>query len=113
MKPFHDLGMKHSFYVASYDAGTEGYDTVGLPAFKFCQDPVENDIRSYHTNMDVFDRLVPEYFKQGAVIVASFLYHTAMRDEKTSGRSRARLKRLHTFMSYSLSYYIFYLCEPQ
>ncbi len=85
MKPFHDMGMKHSFYVASYDAGTEGYDTVGLPAFKFCQDAVENDMRAYHTNMDVFDRIVPEYFKQGAVIVASFLYHTAMRDEKLPG----------------------------
>jgi carboxypeptidase Q len=85
MKPFHDMGMKHSFFVASYDASTEGYDTVGLPAFKFCQDQVENDMRSYHTNMDVYDRLIPEYFKQGAVIVASFLYHTAMRDEKLPG----------------------------
>ena len=82
MKPFHDLGMKHCFLIPSYDAGTEGYHNVGLPAFKFCQDPVENDSRTYHSNMDVYDRIVPEYLKQGAVIVASFLYHTAMRDEK-------------------------------
>ena len=80
MKPFNDLGMKRCFFVPSYHASTEGYHNVGLPAFKFCQDPVEDD-SWYHTNMDVYDRIVPEYFKQGAVVVASFLYHTAMRDE--------------------------------
>jgi hypothetical protein len=32
--------------------------------------------------MDVYDRIVPEYLMQGAVIVASFVYHAAMRDEK-------------------------------
>jgi len=82
MKPFHNLGMKHCFLVKSYDTGTEGYHDVGLPAFKFCQDPVENDSRTYHSNMDVYDRIIPEYLKQGAVIVASFAYNTAMRDEK-------------------------------
>ena len=82
MKPFHNLGMKHCFLVTSYDAGTEGYHNVGLPAFKFCQDPVVNDSINYHTNMDVYDRIVPEYLKQGAVVIASFAYHTAMRDEK-------------------------------
>ena len=82
MKPFHDLGMKHCFLVKGDGAGTDGYHDVGLPAFKFCQDPVENDSRTYHSNMDVYDRIVPEYLKQGAVIVASFAYHTAMRDEK-------------------------------
>jgi len=81
MKPLHDLHMKHCFLVASYDAGTEGYHNAGLPAFKFCQDPVEDPV-SYHSNMDVFDRIVPEYLKQGAIVVASFLYHTAMRDEQ-------------------------------
>jgi len=82
MKPLHDIGMKHSFLIPSYDAGTEGYHNLGLPAFKFCQDPVENDSRTYHSNMDVFDRIVPEYIKQGAVVVATFAYHTAMRDQK-------------------------------
>lgn len=82
MKPLHDLGMKHCFLVPSYDAGTEGYHQAGLAAFKFSQDPVENDSRTYHSNMDVFDRIVPEYLKQGVIVVASFAYHTAMRNEK-------------------------------
>jgi len=83
MKPFHDLGMRHCFLVPSFDTGGSGvFGKIGLPAFKFCQDPVENDFRTYHSNMDVYDRIVPKYLKQGAVIVASFAYNTAMRDEK-------------------------------
>ena len=83
MKPFHDLGMRHCFLVPTFDTGRGGvFGKIGLPSFKFCQDPVENDFRTYHSNMDVYDRIVPEYLKQGAVIVASFAYHTAMRDKK-------------------------------
>jgi len=83
MKPFHDLGMRHCFLIPSFDTGGSGvFGKIGLPSFKFCQDPVENDFRTYHSNMDVYDRIVPEYLKQGAVVVASFAYHTAMRDKK-------------------------------
>ena len=32
--------------------------------------------------MDVYDRLVPEDLRVNAVIMATFLYHAAMRDEK-------------------------------
>ena len=37
--------------------------------------------RTHHTNMDVFDRLVPEDLRINSVILASFLYNAAMRDE--------------------------------
>jgi hypothetical protein len=32
--------------------------------------------------MDFYDKIIPEYLMQGAVIVASFVYHAAMRDAK-------------------------------
>jgi len=35
-----------------------------------------------HTNMDLYDRLVPEDLIQNAVVMATFAYHAAMRDEK-------------------------------
>ena len=60
----------------------EQFEAVGLPVFPFLQDPVENDSRSFHSNMDVYDRIVPEYLIQGAVVAASLAYHAAMRDEK-------------------------------
>src|SRR5215467_13464884 len=40
-----------------------------------------NTIATHHSNMDVYDRLQPEDLKQMAVIVASFVYMAAQRDQ--------------------------------
>jgi Zn-dependent M28 family amino/carboxypeptidase len=37
--------------------------------------------RTHHTNSDSYDRLVPEDLRQAAVVIATFLYNTAMRGE--------------------------------
>jgi len=55
---------------------------AGLPAFQFIQDAVDYDTRTHHSNMDVYDRLVPEDLRKNAVILATFLYHAAMSDER-------------------------------
>ena len=82
MKPFHDLGMRHLW--PEFTGGTDhlSFNAVGLPGFQFIQDEVEYGSRTHHSNMDVYDRLVPEDLMQAAVIMASFVYHAAMRDEK-------------------------------
>jgi hypothetical protein len=82
MKPFHDLGM--DTLTMRNTGGTDhlSFDAVGIPGFQFIQDPVEYETRTHHSNMDVYDRLQPEDLKQMAVIVASFVYMAAQRDEK-------------------------------
>lgn len=84
MKPLQDMHFTHLVLVPGQDIGSdhEQFEAVGLPVFPFLQDPVENDSRSFHSNMDVYDRIVPEYLIQGAIAAASFAYHAAMRDEK-------------------------------
>jgi carboxypeptidase Q len=57
------------------------FDAVGIPGFQFVQEPLDYDTRTHHSNMDVYDRLQPDDLKQMAVIVASFVYHAAMRDK--------------------------------
>src|SRR5437660_2032636 len=57
------------------------FDAVGLPGFQFIQDPVEYETRTHHTNMDVYDRLQKTDLMQASAIMASFVYHAAMRDE--------------------------------
>ncbi len=81
MKPFKDLGM--STLTMRNTGGTDhlSFDAVGIPGFQFIQDPIEYETRTHHSNMDVYDRLQPEDLKQAAVIVASFVYETAMRDQ--------------------------------
>jgi carboxypeptidase Q len=81
MKPFQDLGM--TTLTMRNTGGTDhlSFDAVGIPGFQFIQDPIEYETRTHHSNMDVYDRLQPEDLKQAAVVVASFVYQTAMRDQ--------------------------------
>ena len=81
MKPFHDLGMKT--LAMRNTGGTDhlSFDAVGIPGFQFIQDPLDYDTRTHHSNMDVYDRLQADDLKQMAVIVASFVYNAAMRDQ--------------------------------
>jgi hypothetical protein len=37
--------------------------------------------RTHHTNLDVYEDVVPDDLKQAAVIMASFVNHAAMRDQ--------------------------------
>ncbi len=81
MRPFKDLGM--TTVTMRNTGGTDhlSFDAVGIPGFQFIQDPIEYDTRTHHSNMDVYDRLQPEDLKQISVIVASFVYDAAMRDQ--------------------------------
>jgi carboxypeptidase Q len=81
MKPFNDLGM--TTLTMRNTSGTDhvSFNSVGIPGFQFIQDPLEYLTRTHHSNMDVYDRLQPEDLKQAAVIVASFVYDAAMRDQ--------------------------------
>jgi carboxypeptidase Q len=61
------------------------FDGAGLPGFQFIQDPIEymdgTFFGTHHTNMDVYDRLQREDLMQAAVVIATFAYNAATRDE--------------------------------
>ncbi len=60
----------------------DSFDAVGLPGFQFIQDEIEYDTRTHHTNQDVFERLQREDLMQASVVLATFVWHAAMRDAK-------------------------------
>lgn len=82
LEPFHDMGA--ATITKSHTGGTdhESFDAVGLPGFQFIQDELEYDTRTHHSNMDTYDRLLPEDLKQAATIIAAFVYQAAQRDDK-------------------------------
>jgi hypothetical protein len=53
---------------------------AGLPGFQAIHEYTDYDVRTHHTNMDTFERVQEEDLKQAAVVMASVLYHSAMRD---------------------------------
>jgi len=81
IEPLHDLGVTTLSGENQFGVDAIAFDMAGLPGFQFIQDPNDYDTRTHHSNMDVFDKLVPDDLRKNAVIMATFLYHTAMRDE--------------------------------
>ncbi len=79
IKPLKTLGMTHIFTTGMTH---EAYTEVGLPGFYFDQDRTAMDDRHAHSSMDTYERLVPEGLIQSSVVMATFAYHAAMRDEK-------------------------------
>jgi carboxypeptidase Q len=87
LRPFAALGA--TALAVQRVGGTDhlDFDHVGLPAFQFVQDPIDYETRTHHTNMDVLESIQPADLQQAAAIVATFVYHTAMRDEKLPRKS--------------------------
>ena len=80
MEPFGDLGMTT---IASTGVGSTdhvAFDEAGLPGFQFLQDRAGGT--GGHTNLDFFDTLPIDDLRKNAVIVAAFVYHAAMSDER-------------------------------
>lgn len=80
-KPFHDLDAKTVTMNDTGGTDHEPFDDVGLPGFQFIQDDLDYGTRLHHTQMDTFGNVYEKDLKQAAVIMASFLYNAAMRDE--------------------------------
>lgn len=57
------------------------FDSVGIPGFEFIQDPLDYHTRVHHSNMDVYESLLPGDLQQAAVVEAIFVYNAAMRDQ--------------------------------
>jgi hypothetical protein len=81
LEPFEDLGAET--VTTKNTSGTDHlpFDRVGLPGFQFIQDGLDYSTRTHHTVLDVVDHLRREDMMQNAVIMATFVYHAAMRDE--------------------------------
>ena len=58
-----------------------GFDAMNIPAFEWIQDPMHYFTHQIHTSMDVLDLVTEDSLKRNAVIIATFVYQAAMRDE--------------------------------
>jgi Zn-dependent M28 family amino/carboxypeptidase len=81
IEPLRDLG------VAALSMRTTGgtdhisFDAVGIPGFQFIQDPMDYSTLTHHSNLDVYEHIRPDDLRQAAVVMATFVYNTAMRDD--------------------------------
>lgn len=81
---FHDWGfMGASATTSRRTGGTDStsFNQAGLTGINFEQDPIEYQPYSWHTNLDTYERLVPEDLREGAAEIAVAAYALAMSDQ--------------------------------
>ena len=81
IKPLRDLGVTTITLRNTGGTDHEAFDAIGIPGFQFIQDPLDYGSRTHHSNMDVYEELSPDDLAQAAVVEATFVYNTAMRDQ--------------------------------
>jgi len=84
LKEFEDFGIYGATATTSRATGgtdSTSFNAAGLPGIGASQDPIEYNSHTWHTNLDTYERIVEDDVKKSAVIVASAMYHLAMRDE--------------------------------
>ncbi len=79
---FADMGASTITHANTGGTDHLSFDAIGLPGFQFIQDPIEYDTRTHHSSMDVYERVQADDVKQASIIMASFVYQAAVRDEK-------------------------------
>lgn len=80
LRPFRYLGA--STLTTLNTGGTDHmpFDAVGLPGFQFIQDPLSYETKVHHSNLDLYEAASPDDLKQASAVLATFVYHAAMRD---------------------------------
>jgi len=79
LAPFKDLGAVKNVRQGIGNTDHLSFIAAGVPGFNVVQDYVDYDVRLHHTNADTFERVTEQDLKQNAVLLASFVYHAAMR----------------------------------
>ena len=86
MEPLRDMGMTTISVQSRGSTDHVPFDDAGLPGFQFLQARVGGT--GGHTNLDFFDTIPLEDLMKNAVIMATFVYHAAMSDERMPRKGR-------------------------
>ena len=84
LEPFADLGVAGASATNSRATGgtdSTNFNAAGLPGVSMGQDPIEYQSHTWHTNLDTYERIVPEDVKTGATVIAGAVWYVANRDE--------------------------------
>ncbi len=84
LAPFGDLGIAGAIATKSRRLGgtdSTSFSRAGLPGIGLGQDPIEYFANTWHTNIDTYERIVPDDVKKAAIVVAAAVYQLAMRDD--------------------------------
>lgn len=79
-EPFADLGVAGATATTSRATGgtdSTNFNAAGLPGIGMQQDPIEYQSHTWHTNLDTYERIVPDDVKTGATVIAGAVWYVA------------------------------------
>jgi carboxypeptidase Q len=83
-RPFEDNGFFGVNATQSRRRGgtdSTSFNEAGLPGIGIQQDPIEYQSHTWHTNLDTYERIILDDAQKSAMVIASAVYHLAMRDQ--------------------------------
>ncbi len=84
LAPFEDLGVEGAVASKSrVSGGTDSstFNVAGLPGIGMAQDPIEYQSNTWHTNLDTYERIIPDDAIKASTVVAAAVWDLANRDE--------------------------------
>jgi hypothetical protein len=82
LAPLEDTGVLRNVIEGVGSTDHVPFVRIGVPGFNAIQEYSDYDVRTHHTNMDFYERVAEEELQQAAIVLATFAYHAAMRDER-------------------------------
>jgi carboxypeptidase Q len=70
------------------------FNEAGLPGIGVGQDPIEYNSHTWHTNLDTYERIIESDAQSSAMVIASAVYHLAMREEKLPRLTKEQMPTL-------------------
>lgn len=81
---FEDWGIEGALSTKSRAVGgtdSTSFNNAGLPGIGLQQDPIEYMTMTHHTNLDTYERIIPDDVQKASAIIAAAVLHLANRDE--------------------------------
>ncbi|OFW17700.1 MAG: hypothetical protein A3H97_15840 [Acidobacteria bacterium RIFCSPLOWO2_02_FULL_65_29] len=82
LEPLRDLAATRNIIEGIGSTDHVPFNAVGLPGFTVIKDFNAYDERTRHTNVDFPERLRDGELEQSAIVMATFAWQAAVRDEK-------------------------------
>ena len=94
LEPFKDWAVGTANATTSRATGgtdSTNFNAAGLPGIGLQQDPIDYQSFTWHTNLDTYERIVPEDVKQAATEIASAVWTVANSDQMIPRLSKAEM----------------------
>jgi len=84
LKQFEDFGVAGAMPTSSRNVGgtdSTSFNNAGLPGVGMSQDPIEYNTMTHHTNLDTYERIIPDDVEKNSAEMAAAVWFVANRDE--------------------------------